>query len=116
MPFRLEISLKSELFDAEGEGLRQKARNYLGINIENVRTIHIITIDADFSEDQLNRIQAEVFTNPVTQVSSYAPLPIDFDWTVWIGYRPGVRDNPGSTAIEAMEDVLGYRFGSEEGV
>ena len=108
MPFRLETSLKSELFDAEGEGLRQKAKNYFGIKIDRIRTVHVLTIDADLSDDQLKTIQTEIFTNPVTQVSSFDPLPIEFDWTIWVGYRPGVRDNPGSTAVEAIEDILGY--------
>ena len=47
----------------------------------------------------------------MTQVSSLDPLDMEFDWTIWVGYRPGVRDNPGSTAVEAVEDILGIRFG-----
>ncbi|MGD8716302.1 MAG: AIR synthase-related protein, partial [Desulfobacterales bacterium] len=37
-------------------------------------------------------------------------------WTIWVGYRPGVRDNAGSTAVEAIEDLLGIRFKAEEAV
>ena len=116
MPYRLEISLKSELFDAEGNGIRQKAKNYFGIELDSVRSVHVITIDADLSKDQLKTIQTEIFTNPVTQVSSYDPLDIEFDWTIWLGYRPGVRDNPGSTAVEAVEDILGIKFGPGQAI
>ncbi len=116
MPYRLEITLKSELFDAEGEGVRQKAKNYFGIELSRVRTVYVITIDADLTADQLKTVQTEVFTNPVTQVSSYDPLNVEFDWTIWVGYRPGVRDNPGSTAVEAMEDILGMKLGPGEAV
>ncbi|MBW2539993.1 MAG: phosphoribosylformylglycinamidine synthase, partial [Deltaproteobacteria bacterium] len=116
MPSRLETSLKSELFDAEGEGLRQKAKNYFGIKIDRIRTVHVLTIDADLSDDHLKTIQTEIFTNPVTQVSSFDPLPIEFDWTIWVGYRPGVRDNPGSTAVEAIEDILGLKLGPGKAV
>jgi len=116
MPYRLEIALKSELFDAEGNGIRQKAKNYFGIELDSVRSIHVITIDADLSKDQLKTIQTEIFTNPVTQVSSYDPLDIEFDWTIWLGYRPGVRDNPGSTAVEAVEDILGIKFGPGQAI
>ena len=38
MPHRLEIALKPGLFDAEGEGVRQKAKNYFGFQIDEVRT------------------------------------------------------------------------------
>ena len=116
MPHRLEITLKPDLFDAEGEAVRQKALHYFGIELSRVRTIHVVTIDADLSIEQLKTVQTEIFTNPVTQVSSFDPLPIEFDWTIWIGYRPGVRDNPGSTAVEAVEDILRIKFAKDEAI
>ncbi len=116
MPHRLEIALKPELIDAEGETLRRKAMDYFGIAVERVRTVAMITIDADLTPAQLETARTEIFTNPVTQISSFAPLPLAFDWMVWIGYRPGVRDNAGSTAVEAIEDMLGVKLGSEDGI
>lgn len=116
MPYRLEMTLKPDLFDAEGQGIRKKAASYLNIHLDAVRTIHVVTIDADLSQEQLSTIQTEIFTNPVTQTSSYAPLKIDFDWCIWVGYRPGVKDNPGATAVEAIEDVLNRRFATGEAV
>jgi phosphoribosylformylglycinamidine synthase len=116
MASRLEITLREQLIDAEGEGIRRKARDYCGIQISSVRTIHILTIDAELSAEQLEQIREDIFTNPVTQVSSYEPLAVPFDWVIWVGYRPGVRDNPGATAVEAIEDLLGKRLGSGESV
>jgi phosphoribosylformylglycinamidine synthase len=116
MPHRLEIALKHELFDAEGDGVRQKAKNYFGFEIDEVRTVKIIIIDADLSTVQLKTVQNEIFTNPVTEVSSFEPLEIDFDWTIWVGYRPGVRDNPGSTAVEAIEDILKIKLDKDDAV
>ena len=114
MPYRLEVTLKSDLFDAEGETLRRKAWDYFGIRLDTVRTVAVVTIDADLTPKQLETIRREVFTNPVTQVSSFDPLPVAFDWTVWIGFRPGVRDNPGSTGVEAVEDILGIQLAPGE--
>ncbi|MDA8404460.1 MAG: AIR synthase related protein, partial [Desulfobacteraceae bacterium] len=116
MPHRLEITLKPDLFDAEGQGICNKAASYFDIAVDAVRTIHVVTIDADLSPGQLRTIQSEIFTSPVTQISSYAPLIVDFDWCIWVGYRPGVKDNPGSTAVEAIEDVLNRRFAPFEAV
>jgi len=116
MPHRLEITLKPEMPDAEGEGIRKKAEDYFGIRLQQVRVVHILTIDAELSAEQLKNIQADIFTNPVTQVSSYDTLPMAFDWIIWVGYRPGVKDNPGSTAIEAIRDVLGVSLGENEAV
>ena len=116
MPHRLEIALKENLLDAEGEGICRKAKSYFGIQMESVRTISVVTIDAGLSGEQLRAVQTEIFTNPVTQHSSYDPLDIEFDWTIWVGFRPGVRDNPGSTAAEAIEDLLNLNFGADGAV
>ncbi len=116
MPQRIEITLKEELLDAEGEGLRAKAGHYFGIELLRVRTVHIVTLDARFTPAQVDRVRREIFTNPVTQVSSLTPLDLAFDWIVWVGFRPGVRDNPGATAVEAVEDLLGLRLQAGEAV
>ena len=116
MPHRLEIALKENLLDAEGEGICRQAKSYFGIEMDSVRSISVVTIDARLSDEQLRDIQMEIFTNPVTHLSSYDPLEIEFDWSIWVGFRPGVRDNPGSTAVEAIEDLLNLKFGSDAAV
>ncbi len=116
MPFRLEIALKPALTDAEGNKIRQRAKAYFGLELASVRTIQVITMDAALSADQLRIVQEDLFTNPVTQQSSFQPLAQDFDWLIWVGFRPGVRDNPGATAMEAIEDLLGRPFSPAEAV
>jgi phosphoribosylformylglycinamidine synthase len=116
MAARLEIALRDHLIDAEGEGLRKKARAYFGFEIDRVRIVNVLTLDVDLGPAQLERIRQDIFTNPVTQVSAYTPLPVSADWIVWVGYRPGVRDNPGATAVEAIEDLLGMRLQPGEAV
>jgi phosphoribosylformylglycinamidine synthase len=116
MPSRLEIALKDHLVDAEGEGLRKKTQAYFGIELDRVRTVNVLMIDADLAPTHLETIRKDIFTNPVTQESSFRPLPVEGDWVVWVGFRPGVRDNPGATAMEAIEDLLGIRLAEGEAV
>jgi phosphoribosylformylglycinamidine synthase len=116
MPARLEIALKEHLIDPEGEGIRKKAKTYFGLEIARIRTVTVLTLDADLSPAQLESIRNEIFTNPVTQISSYRPLPLDSEWIIWVGFRAGVRDNPGATAVEAIEDLLGMRLAPGEAV
>lgn len=113
---RLEIRLKEGLFDAEGAGICRKSREYFGLEVEDTRVIRVLTIDADLEPARLEQIRTMLFTNPVTEVSSYAPIAAEFDWLIWVGFRPGVRDTAGSTAAEAIEDLTGFRFGPEQGV
>ena len=96
--------------------MRSRAREYFGIALDRVRTISVLTIDADLTPEQFEQARTRVFTNPVTQVSSYHPLARDFDYAVWIGLRPGVRDNLGATAREAVEGALEISFGPGQAV
>jgi phosphoribosylformylglycinamidine synthase len=116
MTARLEIAWRPELIDAEGEGLRRKAKEYFALKFDRVRVIRVLTLDADLSARELETVRTEIFTNPVTQISSFQPLASDFDGAVWVGFRPGVRDTAGSTALEAIEAFLGKSLGATAAV
>jgi len=107
MAKRLETALKDHLFDPEGAGLCRRVRDYFGWEIGEARVIGILTLDTALSDAELEAVRVEVFTNPVTQISGFRSLASDFDWGIWVGYRPGVRDTAGSVAIEAISDYLG---------
>ncbi|MCK5683554.1 phosphoribosylformylglycinamidine synthase, partial [bacterium] len=112
----IEIALKKELNDAKGTALKKKADSYFGITIDDARCIDIVTIEAGLDQNQLEKVKDEIFTNPVTQVSSLNTLDIKFDWCIWIGFRPGVKDNAGATAKEAVQDHLGITFKTGEDI
>ncbi len=106
MAVRLEIGWRPELPDAEGEGLRRKAREYFGMHLEQGRVLRLLMLDVALTHEELEGVRTEVFTNPVTQISSFAPLAQNFDWAVWVGFKPGVRDNAGAVALEAIQTYL----------
>ena len=107
MAKRLETALKDHLFDPEGASLCRRVRDYFGWQIGEARVISMLTLDTGLSDAELEAVRAEVFTNPVTQVSGFHSLASNFDWAIWVGYRPGVRDTAGSVAIDAISDYLG---------
>lgn len=110
MAVKMEIALKEDLFDAEGAGLCRKISDYFGWTVGHARAIHLLTLDTRLSPEELEAVRLEIFTNPVTQDSGFHSLAGDFDWAVWVGYRPGVRDTAGSVAMEAIADYLGKSF------
>ena len=55
----------------------------------------------------LEAIRTDIFTHPTTQVSSFQPLARDFNWAIWVGFKPGVRDTAGAVALEAIAAYLG---------
>ena len=67
----IEVALKPELLDAEASSLKKRAFNYFGIKVSDARCVNLLTIESEFSQNELEDIKDKIFTNPVTQISSY---------------------------------------------
>ena len=116
MAVRLEIGCRPELADAEGEALARQAGEYCGCRLDRVRVLRLLMLDVDLSDSDLVAAEQEIFANPVTHVASFQTLAREFDWAIWVGYRPGVRDTAGAVAQEALEAYLGRPFPAEAAV
>ncbi|MBN1141045.1 MAG: phosphoribosylformylglycinamidine synthase subunit PurS [Deltaproteobacteria bacterium] len=117
MIWRIEVALKNEIRDARGDRVQRELAHHFGIAVERVRTIDVYTVEADLDRDQIERIASEPLSDPVIQVFGVnRPLASDFDVLVEVGFRPGVTDNVGRTAREAIEDLTGRRLAPGEGV
>jgi phosphoribosylformylglycinamidine synthase subunit PurSL len=117
MPHRIEVTFKDGLRDSLGEKTAARIRNDLGIAVESVRTVDCYTIDASFDRSQLELLGREAYSDPITQVwSADRPLAKNFDWAIEVGLLPGVTDNVGRTAREALEACLIVRLKAEEKV
>ena len=117
MARRIEIALREGVRDARGERIKREIEHFLHLPVDVVRTIDVYTVDAELSGDELTRAASEPFCDPVIQVWNIdSPLAAGFDFLVEVGYRPGVTDNVGRTAREAIEYITGRPMGAGEGV
>jgi phosphoribosylformylglycinamidine synthase len=117
MAWRIVVGLKEGVRDARGERIRRELRDHLDIELENVRTLDIYTVAADLSEEEIQTAADGPFSDPVIQeVSVNRPLARQFDMLIEVGFRPGVTDNAGRTAQEAVQYLTGRPFAPEEGV
>lgn len=119
---RIEISLKDNLSDPRGERIKREIEQFLHLPVNKVRTIDIFTVDVQLSHGELEAVAAGPFCDPVIQNWSL-DLPLAtpagnhaFDWAVEIGFRPGVTDNTGRTAGEAVKYLTGRALKDDEGV
>ncbi len=104
---RIEVGFKSGTVDALGESTKRRINEDLKIEVESVKTIDAFAIDADFDDAVMERLGKELFADPVIQEFEFRkPLASGFDWIVEVGFKPGVKDNVGDTAKEAVEDIL----------
>ncbi|HSR12935.1 MAG TPA: phosphoribosylformylglycinamidine synthase subunit PurS, partial [Thermodesulfobacteriota bacterium] len=117
MAYRVEIGLKPGVRDARGEKIRSRVIEDLGLAVDSVRTVDAYTVDAELRSGEIEKIAAGPFLDPVIQEYSIGrPIPRDFDWAIEVGYKPGVTDNVGRTAREAVELLVHRKFRPGEGV
>lgn len=117
MAHRIEIALKSGIRDARAERIKREIKHFLHLAVDEVRTIDVYTVDAALTATELEQSASGPFSDPVIQEWIIdTPLASDFDFIVEVGFRPGVTDNVGRTAREAVEYLIGRPFNSGEGV
>lgn len=108
MADRIEIGFKEGLRDALGEKIKRRIIEHLQINVDSVTTIEVHTIDGNLSKEELELAAAGPLSDPIIQnYTINSSLADRFDWMIEVGFRPGVTDNVGKTAREAIELLLG---------
>jgi phosphoribosylformylglycinamidine synthase II len=107
MIYRIVVGFKPGIRDALGEKTQRKIIEHLGINVESVETVEIYTVEGNLTGEDAERIARGPLSDPVIQQYAISRgLAKDFDWLIEVGFRPGVTDNVGKTAREAIELFL----------
>ncbi len=68
----------------------------------DIRTVRVYTVAGDVPAEILDTWARHALSDPVTERYSLEGLPNDADWTVEVDFKPGVTDNEGRTAHEAL--------------
>ncbi|MBO4305014.1 MAG: phosphoribosylformylglycinamidine synthase [Lentisphaeria bacterium] len=119
MDFRIEISVKSKWNDSRAESVLRTIKSFTGRDdIKEIRTRDVFTVCADITKAEAERIGKEL-ANPVTQtpvLGATSDIGFDYDYIVSVGFKPGVTDNVGRTAHEAIGDIIGRKLRKDEQV
>jgi phosphoribosylformylglycinamidine synthase subunit PurSL len=117
MPHRVELAQKLSLPDPAGLKVKAGIFNDLQLEVDDVRVADGFVIDRDMNPEDMELITNEVFIDPIINIAGIDnPLEIPGDWLIEVGFRPGVTDNVGRTAREAIERTLQRKFEPGEGV
>ncbi len=107
MLFRIEVGPKAQVKDVMGLRVAHKIENELGLSVDRVGVVKVFTVDGLTREQAETALSRSALHDPVLHDASLDPLPRPFDWTLEVGFRPGVTDNEGRTAKETLALVLG---------
>lgn len=107
MARRLEVFIKENVRDVVGERLKQKISSELKIPLDSVHFVEVYNIDADLTNEEMEKLGREVFTDSVIQSFTYKNPSHEPLWKIEIGYLPGVTDNVAKTSHEGVKDAIG---------
>ncbi len=115
MADRIEVGFIKDIRDALGEKTKKRIGENLNLPVAQVATVEVYTVDGGLTVAELREAAAGPLSDPVIQ--EYAinrPMARNFDWLIEVGFRPGVTDNVGKTAREAISLLLGERLGARK--
>ena len=115
MAERIYVGTKPIGRDVLGEKTRARILHDLAIDtITTIRTTTIYTLNASLSSSELILLAEGPLSDPVIQdYTINSSFFSNFDWMVEVGFRPGVTDNAGRTAKEAVSIALGKTLPEE---
>lgn len=114
----IEVTFKTRLKNAFAENKRKEILD-LGFQVKSVKEVTLYSIDKKFSKKDLNILAQELFSDPLIQEFSVDRSLIgkfSWDWLIHVKNLPGVKDNTGERAQEAIEDILHTKFNKGEAV
>ncbi len=117
MAVRIEVGYRDGIRDPRGERVVHEAMELAGIKLRSVRTVSVYTVDITLTDKVLEKIASGPFTDPIIQEYAVGrPVGGVFDLLIEVGYKPGVTDNAGRSAGEAVSQLLGRVLEPHEGV
>ena len=104
--WKVEVSYKPEVPDTVGQGILEDIAD-LGINdVDSVRTATVYWIEGSLNTHSINRIGAELLTDPITQTYTFTTQnDTAKSWTLEVQFKPGVTDAVGDSTVKGITDL-----------
>jgi len=107
MILRIEVGPQPHRLDPMGRKARSTVSGEVPGLIDDIRVVRVYTVSEDLTEDVLTTWARGALSDPISdQVSVNGHLPTEADWIVEVDFKPGVTDNEGRTAREALSLLL----------
>ncbi len=105
--YRIISSSKHAKHDARGMKISSLINNQYQVGVRLVRSASSYLIVGDLTETEACQLKEDVFVDPIIEVGHLNAYPnFKFHYAIEIGFKPGVTDNVGTSAKEAIKDVF----------
>ena len=107
MILRIEVGPQPHRLDPMGRKACSTVAGEVPGHIDDIRVVRVYTVSEDLPEEILTVWANSALSDPITdQFSVNGHLPTEADWIVEVDFKPGVTDNEGRTAREALGLLL----------
>ncbi|MFP3949615.1 MAG: phosphoribosylformylglycinamidine synthase subunit PurL [Candidatus Micrarchaeia archaeon] len=106
---RIEVKPRGSLRDPASATLKKDIGAMTGKDIADLMITKSYTIDAQLSDEEMERLGKELFADTIAEEYTYREPAYLHTWRIEVGLLPGMTDNVGRTASTAVQDVLGKR-------
>ncbi|MCS7149597.1 MAG: AIR synthase-related protein [Caldimicrobium sp.] len=108
---RIEVTFQKALNDSHAVKILKKIKNDLNLFPESLKWVRVYIVEGSFSREIIEEFARSALCDPITEIFTidkpiYEVFHIDFDWALEIGFRPGVTDNEGKVAEEALSYII----------
>ncbi|MFN3920947.1 MAG: AIR synthase-related protein [Caldimicrobium sp.] len=108
---RIEVTLKPGIRDNHSTKILKKIKRDLNLTLQDLKFVRVYLVEGNFSEEIISLFAQSALCDPVIEVYSvdeplWRKFQLTFDWALEIGFRPGVTDNEGKVAEEALSYLL----------
>jgi phosphoribosylformylglycinamidine synthase subunit PurSL len=110
------IGPKESGHDHKSLRLLKAVKQYLRLEIENIKMLRAYRIVKDLAPDLIEEIAEHLLIDPILETRVYLESLADFNWMIEVAYKDGVTDNSGNTARITIEDYLTAPFNPGESV
>ncbi|MFH0737668.1 MAG: phosphoribosylformylglycinamidine synthase subunit PurL [Candidatus Micrarchaeota archaeon] len=106
MQQRLELATKTGMRDVQGSRLSEALKKELGMELR-ISFVDVYNLAEALPQADMASLAEDVFSDAIINGYSFTEPLFPKSWRVEIGLLPGVTDNIGHTASEAVKDRLG---------
>ena len=114
---RIVVTTKDPKFCPKSKKLSKNIHQYYNLSLEQIKINKIYEVHKNLSTKNLDIILQNLLFDPVLESAKIDDgIDQNFDWTVEIGFKPGLTDTLGKTAQTTIEDFLREKFENTESV
>lgn len=101
---RIEVLTRTPELDRHGERLAKQIRSELGLEVEQMRVGKVYYLSESLDPAEAERVASDLLIDPIVEQATLGTVSLPgFDWSIEVGYRPGVTDNEARTAEQTIE-------------